>query len=238
MWEKNLRRHAAALLALVVLFAGGEARPSPAHLAVRAVSDLGAAIVTATDTYYFCRITQTDGTMSIRRIYSKNISDVRKAQKDEYKDAAKEWQELQRKWLKAKARASFPVPKPVSPKVRRLARAPDEAGKRDRALDRHKDKLEVWNVCTIKDMEGQLSAKAIRRDKMHLEKVKLLTEYAEAIIDLLNARKEDPDADAGEAPKKPGITVRKSGLRKADTAETWADRLAAKLEAREAKKEE
>lgn len=130
------------------------------------------------------------------------------------------------------------MPKPVSPKVQRLAKAPDEDGKRDRAFDRHRDKLEVWNVCIIKDMEGQLSAKAIRRDKMHIERVKLLTEYAEAVIDWLDARKEDPDADAGKAPRKPVISVRKSDLRKAATAEALADKLAAMLEAKAAKDDE
>jgi len=237
MWQRNPGRHAAALLALVVLFAGGEARPSPAHLAVRAASDLGAVMVTATKAYYFCRIMQPNGTMSIRSVYSKNISNIKKTQKAEYKDATKEWQELRRKWLKAKARASFPVPRPLSPKVQKLARVPDEDGKRERAFDRHTDKLEVWNVCIIKNMAGELSAKAIRRDKMHIERVKLLTEYAEAVIDRLNARKEDPDADAGEAPKKPVITVRKSDVRKADTAEKLADKLAAMLEAKAAKNE-
>ncbi|MFH1732291.1 MAG: hypothetical protein ABIF82_11665 [Planctomycetota bacterium] len=238
MWQRKIGRRAAALLALVVLFGGGEARPSPAHLAVRGASDFATVMVTATDAYYFCRVTQTDGTVNVRSVYSKNIDDLKKTQKDEYKDAVKEWEGLRAKWMKAKVQASFPVPKPVSPKVQRLAKVPDEDGQRNRAFDRHKDKLEVWNVCVIKDMKDQLSAKAIRRDKMHLEQVKLLTEYAEAVIEWLNARNEAPDADKGEAPKKPVITVRKSDVRKADTAEALANKLDATLKARETKKEE
>lgn len=238
MWQRNLRRRAAALLALLVLFVVGEAqaRGGDAGAPLNAPYTTGGRSKTVTS-YYFCRVTQTDGTVDVRIVYSKNINDVRKAQKSEYKDATKEWEGLRAKWIKAKAQASFPVPRPLSSKVQRLARVPDEDGKRNRAFDRHKDKLEVWNVCIIKDMAGELSAKAIRRDKMYLARVKLLTEYAETVIKRLDARKEAPDADAGEAPKKPVITVRKSGLRKADTAEKLADKLTAMLEAKAAKDE-
>jgi len=81
--------------------------------------------------------------------------------------------------------------------------------------------------------------KAIRRDKMQAEKVKLWTEFVEAMIEYAEAHKElegedgDDDDDANDAPKKPSVRIVKAGLRSAGAADRYAEKLSKKLDAKE-----
>ena len=85
-------------------------------------------------------------------------------------------------------------------------------------------------MCVIKAMDGSRDAKSIRRDRMLLEKTKLLSEYAAEALAWIESRKDDPEGTKGtKAPGRPSIVVFKGGLRDADAADRLAERLSAKL---------
>jgi len=118
-----------------------------------------------------------------------------------------------------------------------ISAVPDSQTDRTKLTNRHKDKLEIYNVCAIKTVDGQKYFKAIRRDKMRSEQAKILTEYAEAVVEWAAARKENPE-DAGDPPSKAAIATIKAGLRSAETADDLAEKLNARLETQEGEREE
>ncbi len=229
MRQRSLSGCAAAVLVVGCLFlAAGEVQASSAHLGLAASSE-GRSVVGASRTYIY-RITRPDGSHIVRIIGGDKIDDVKKSLKEDYADAMKKWAEARREWAKIERRRPYPVPKPVSAVAKRLARAVADDERRAKAVERYKDKLEVWNVCIIKAMDGSRTAEAIRRDKMLRVKTKLMSEYAEAFLEFIEARKDDPDGMKGaKPPGKPIIVVRKSGIRDADTADRLAATLSAKL---------
>lgn len=212
MGRKNFRRCVAALLIFGCLFS--------------ARNVIGATVRTS----HFCEITDTEGVVKIQVMPNEDINTARKAQKEEYRDALKDWTDARKEWAKAAGARPYPVPKPISPRIRKLSRVPATRTKHDKAFERYRDKLEVWNVCIIQGVDGLRAAKAIRRDKMHLEKTKLLTEYAEQAIEYLTERKEDPEGTKdNKPPKRPVVSIFRGGLRKAEQADTLAEKLTEKL---------
>jgi hypothetical protein len=212
MGRKNFRRCAAVLLIFGCLFSARS-------------------VIGATDERaYFCEIKDTDGVLKIQTMRNGDITAARKAQKDEYRKELKDWTDARKEWAKAAGARPYPVPRPVSARIKKLSRVPVTRTKYDKAFERYQDKLEVWNVCIMKSTDGMRIAKAIRRDKMHLEKTKLLTEYAEQAVEYLTERKEDPEGTKdNKPPKKPLVSIFRSGLRKADLADKLAEKLTAKL---------
>ena len=228
MRQRRLSGCAAVVLAVGCLFlAAGEAQASSAHLGLAASS--GARSVVGIARTYIYKITRHDGSQSIRIISGDKINDVKKSLREDYAEALKEWNKARREWMKIERRMRYPVPKPASATAKRVAKLPDDDDKLAKILKRLRDKLEVWNVCIVKAMDGSRTAEAIRRDKMLRAKTKLLTEYAEAALEFSQARKEDPDGMKGaKSPGRPVISVRKPVERSAEAA----DRRVAKLSAR------
>ena len=204
---------------------------------VAAVAALGA-IYPASDAraakkgYYFCTVASCDGSMSVRQMYHDDISDLRKDLKERYKGAHKEWLELKVKWIRAVGAKPFPVPEPKTPKVRRRKQVPLDRERREKDTEKYRRELEKWNVCIVKDHKGKVTVDTIRRDKMYAREHGLQKAYAEAVIELAEARKENPDAevDPKDIPVRPVVKVVNESMASADLAKQFAEKLAKKLE--------
>ena len=187
-------------------------------------------MIGGSDDYYYCLITDIDGSMAIQTIQGGSISNKKKELNEAYKADLKKWTAAYKAWAKVAGRKPYPVPKPISPRINKLAQIPIDEDNRPKARERHAKKLDVWNVCIIKAVDGSRAAQVIRRDKMHREKTKLLTEYAEAALEWFQARKDDPEGTKdSKPPGNPSIRIFKAGLRDADAADRLAEKLSAKL---------
>jgi hypothetical protein len=181
---------------------------------------------------YFYMITEVDKSLSLQVMTEKDAAELKKSQIESYREERKEWSEARKKWMAATGSSKYPVPKPSSPRIKRLTSAPTEGDALEKARDRQERKFKRWNVCVVKDVEGGMTAASIRRDKMYARQVELLGEYAEALAAYAAEIKEDPEVkkDPNRAPKKPGIKVYKGNIADADNADKWVEKYTAKLD--------
>ena len=175
--------------------------------------------------YYL--ITDSDGSRSVVLLPDDDVSDFRKAKANEYKEMVKGWLVERKKWFLAVGKKAFPIARPEPPRTKKLSRVPVSATKQVEALEKHKRKLQVWNVCVVTDHAGDRTAMVLRRDKMNAQLQKMMKTYVEEIITLCEQRKTTPDLtiDKDDVPSRPTVKVAKSGLRSSELA----DKLAAKL---------
>jgi len=187
------------------------------------------------DGLYLCRISKPNGVVMVVELFGYEIDDVRGYQKDDYDRAVRKWKDGYKDWVAATKNKKYPVPKPVSPVVKGIASVKGlEKKPRAELRKKHRDKLEVWHVCVLADMEGHKSAKAVRSDYLRREKIRMMTRYAEAVIDWAEARKEGGDGAAAKKPGKPSIktvnTVKPDVLKPAEKARALVKKLTKQLE--------
>ncbi|GAG31251.1 unnamed protein product, partial [marine sediment metagenome] len=163
----------------------------------------------------------------------------KRALRDDYKEALKEWGELKVRWLRAVGPKPFPVAKPQTGRVRKLYRVSSNSRRRQKDREKCDRKLDVWDVCLIQDCDGERTAVVIRHDKVFSRRRKLYTEYVEAAIEVARARKENPDVELNkdDLPKRPVVSVLKGGLRSVGLAEKYAEKYNQKLDKMREKQE-
>ena len=187
-------------------------------------------------TVYYYMITASDGTMELTRMPSDEASDMKREIKPNYKEAIKDWKEERQAWYKAVGKKAFPLPPPKQKKIQKLAKMPSTEKKRDRLLEKYQRRLEIWDVCLVKNHAGERSAEAIRHDKVLAKRIELLKEYIAAEIEWVEQHK-DAKERGDDAPVMPSVTVVNGSLKSSELADKYAEKLAEKLE-KEAEKEE
>lgn len=209
-------------------------------LPVSGVAALSRTIVDpGTEVYYFYLVIGCDGVVSgIQEMTVDEANTLAKRQKDEYKQAAKEWLDLKAKWVKAYGSKPFPVLLPKKPEVERHGTVPTSSDKaRDRAMENLRKELEVYDVCTTKNSKGEHSFEALRHDKVYSRLVELQKEYVEAAMAWTEAHKGEEKPDTKDAPVVPGISTYKGGIRSAELADKYVEKLKKDAEKKEAEKE-
>ena len=188
--------------------------------------------------FYVWKITEIYGSVSFQELYPEDAKDLQKRMRDEQSDANKEWEQKRKQWSEAVGAAGFPLPKPQTPKVQRLKRASRTIKQREKDLENYNKKYEKWDVCVITDHRGDRTAEVIKSDKVYARHKKLCAEYYDAVMELVEARKANPDLiiDKEGRPKSPSVKAVKSGMRDTEDADKWADALNKKLAQMAAKK--
>jgi len=187
-------------------------------------------------TFYYYMITASDGTMEVTPMASDDAAELKREIKTSYREALKDWVEQKQAWYKAVGKKPFPLPRPRQKKIQKLGRIPSTERGREKALERYQRRLEVWHVCIVKDHKGELSAEAIRRDKVYAKQLELLKEFVTATMEWVENNK-DAEDQGDDAPVKPYVKVVKSSLRSSELADKYTEKLAEKLE-RDAEKQE
>jgi len=225
------------LLAGIVLIAGDGAAGGPVGSAARLLGLSGAEVVTQAtstddddeDRFYFYRITEPDGAASVEEMTRDDAHDLREELDDEYRKTMKDWGAGRKAWYKLVGRKKYPVPPPKRPEVRRLGRVPSNPDRAHKEFEARKRKLDVWRVCFVKDWEGKPSVQVLRSDRVFAAQVELWRGYAEAVMDVMQARKEGVGGEADEVhPVAPALAV-KHTFKSAETAERVAEKYSEKL---------
>ncbi len=186
--------------------------------------------------HYYYMITASDGTMELTQMGSDEASDMKREIKSSYREAIKGWTEEKQAWYKAVGKKVFPLPQPKQKKIQTLAKIPSTEKGRERLLERYQRKLEVWDVCIVKNHKGELSAAAIRHDKVYAKQIELLKEFIAAEIEWVGNNK-DAKERGDDAPVRPYVKVVKGSLKSSELADKYAEKLAQKLEKEAEKKE-
>lgn len=188
--------------------------------------------------FHIWKVTEIDGTVSFQELHVEDAKDLKDRMRDEYRDANKEWEQQKKRWTEAVGAAGFPMPKPRPPKVQRMRVVSTTNKQRERDLANYNNKYEKWDVCIITDHHGEAAAEVIKCDKVYSRRKKLYGEYYDAVMEMMEARKANPDliVDKEDRPKTPSVKTVKSGMRDLEDADKWADALNKKIAQMAAKK--
>ena len=174
---------------------------------------------------HLCRISRPNGIVMVVELYGYETDSAKEVQTQAYNETLDDWNYRAREWADLIEKEAYPVPKPVDPKMEMLE---DLTGKSDEeraaARDKHRASLENWAACTITDMHGNASARAIRNDYLFRVEILEMSIYAKAVVRWAEMRKRDGDEAAGERPVKPVIRKIKEGLKSASDAQVWVDK--------------
>jgi len=240
MKSSNARR-CGLMAAVVVVAVLATARPPRAQASVPSAGLAAQAAVSAmTGDYmldFYYRVKGIDGKESIWVMQPYEASDFKKEKNRQYKQAVKDWQEFQVRWVKAVGRKPFPVAPPRKPSVKRLQRLAVDYDRRAKDTERFERRLERWAVCVIVAQNGEQSIDVLREDRVFSQQRALDTEFAEIYMELAEARKENPDADHGDPPKRPRVRVIRDDIDDHDLANKLADALRKKLAQKQAREE-
>jgi len=188
--------------------------------------------------FYYHMVIGTDGAQNIEMMTREDALAQRKEQRKAYMEARKEWLELKKKWAAAVGDKTFPVPRPLQPKLTRLGKVPTTEQARDRLIERYRRRVEVWDVVLIRTTDGEKMVEVVRRDKQFAKKRELYLAYMEAVVAWAEQRKAEPDKKGDDAPPRPVTKVLKGSLSSSELADKLAERLNQKLAERADKEKE
>ena len=189
-------------------------------------------------TFYYYMVTDTDGTSAIEQMSSDDASDLKRTHKEQRKEVLKEYTQEKKKWYQVMGKKPYPVSAPMRQKIQKLGRIPSTAKSREKAFEKYSRRINVWDVCVVKDWRGDVAVEVLRRDKKFARRRELLKEYAGALMEWYEEHKDDAKKDKKDAPRKPVISVAKARLTSSELADKWAERLNKKLEKKQADKED
>jgi len=189
--------------------------------------------------FYVWKVTDVDGTVSFQELHVEDAKILKDKMQDEYRAANKEWDQQKEKWTQAVGAAGFPLPKPQTPKVQRMKVVSLTNNQREKDLESYNKKYEKWDVCIITDHHGERTAEVIKCDKVYSRQKKLYSEYYDAVMEMVEARKANPDliVDKADRPKAPSMKTVRSDMRDLEEADKLADALNKKLAEVAAKKD-
>ncbi|MFW6158007.1 MAG: hypothetical protein ACOC8E_01455 [Planctomycetota bacterium] len=184
--------------------------------------------------YYFV-VTKPDGQQSVETLTIDEGKEVDKGLQEEFVEKAKAWVEKKKGWTEVAGDRKFPVPPPLKPKVHRRHSV---SGASKSRRERYNTLLDKWDVCLVRNTNGERLAEVLRHDKLYARKIELLSEYADLALEYYRQRKENPDAtDNAEPPDAPVLSVVKQKMESMERAEKYAEAINAKLAKLQEKKE-
>lgn len=183
------------------------------------------------ETLYVYSITDIEGSITIETMDASDVAKAKDDQNTAEKNAKKDYLKQQKEWAEVFDKAPFPLSPPKSPKLDQLQRAPKDQDALVKAIEKARDKLEVYNIIMLSNAKGELSGEMVRRDKVYGTQRKIEKEFVEAALAYkLLLKKDPPAAQKQDPPKKPFIKLVRENVRGQEAAEKFLEDFNKELE--------
>jgi hypothetical protein len=167
---------------------------------------------------YFCVVTQHDGRATIEQLSLKTLPGRAKPLWNAYRKAHASWLAAKTDWSRTMRGSRYPVPAPLKPRFRRLAKVPEGSSPRARLSEAYQRRVNVWDVYAVTDHAGARRLDVLRRDEVFVKRVELAKAYAQAAT----TRLPSPGPDARLV--KPSLRRTRTGFTRRASAEAYVDR--------------